>query len=427
MASNLLAESSESFWQRIASYELKKPNIVTLAVISDPHVFTGKSQNESPSWIGMEDDQSNPTVNPFTGVKQLIEDDGLSADLLFCGGDLGDKAVPQAQQYAWEQINQIGALLKVEQLLGAAGNHDVDSRFVHNNHDAKGQILALRPKYPTNNEQEWLEYWAQNYTTLNIRGIRFTLVNSSAFHGYQADGSSPEYLNGRITERTLDALKAELEQQGTQPVNLMLCHHHPAKNDIVPITDYSHMINGDRLLNMLDKVDVGPWLILHGHKHIPRVFYAPGGNSSPTIFSAGSFAAKQYPEIQDIARCEFYLLDLVVPDSMGFGAVKGKIRVWQWSYGNGWIRGKQGNGMGYEAAFGSRVDIDELSRETAEKLVKKHAGQRLKWADVVSLEPKIDYLIPSDAKTFERRLTERHDIQCLRDDTGALSEVQVPS
>lgn len=375
----------------------------------------------------MEDDQSNPTVNPFAGVKQLIEEQELSADLLFCGGDMGDKAVPQAQQYAWEQINQIGTLLKVDELLGAAGNHDVDSRFVHNDHDAKGQILALRPMFPVNKEQNWLEYWAQNYTMLEVHGIRFTLVNSSAFHGYQANGKEPEYLNGRITERTLESLRADLEKQDAHPVNLMLCHHHPAKNDIVSINDYSHMTNGDRLLNMLDQVDVGPWLILHGHKHIPRVFYAPGGNSSPTIFSAGSFAAKQYPEIQDIARCEFYLLDLVVPETMGFGAVKGKVRVWQWSYGNGWIRGKQGNGMGYEAAFGSRVDIDELSRETASKLSSTYAGQRLKWEDVVGLQPKIEYLIPADAKRFVRRLSERHSIHCLHDDAGALSEVQVPS
>ncbi len=375
----------------------------------------------------MEDDQSNPIVNPFQGAKRLIEDIALEADILFCGGDLGDKAVPQAQQYAWDQINQIGTLLKVDEILGAAGNHDVDSRFVHNNHDAKGQVQALRPKYPTKQEQNWLEYWAQNYTTLELHGICFTLLNSSAFHGYQADANAPEYLNGRITDRTLEALKADLESRGPRPVNVMLCHHHPAKNDIVPISDYSHMTNGDRLLNMLDEVDVGPWLILHGHKHIPRIFYAPGGNSSPTIFSAGSFAAKQYAEIQDVARCEFYLLDLLVPREMRFGAVKGKIRVWQWSYGNGWIRGKDGNGMGYEAAFGSRVDIDELSRETAEKLFRNHSGQRLMWSLVLNLEPRIEYLIPSDAKKFVSRLTDRHRIRCLRDDAGTPIEVQVPA
>ena len=426
MDSSLHAGSFVSFWQRIASFELTESKIVTLAVISDPHAFTGRSGESSPSWIGMEDDQSNPTVNPFTGAKQLIKDGDLTADLLFCGGDLGDKAVPQAQQYAWDQINQIGDLLKVEKVLGAAGNHDVDSRFTHNDHDAKGQVLALRPRYPTDDKQNWLEYWAQNYTTMESHGIRFTLINSSAFHGYQANGHEPEYLNGRITERTLEALKVTLERQGPHPINLMLCHHHPAKNDVVSINDYSHMVNGDRLLNLLDQVDVGPWLIVHGHKHIPRVFYAPGGSSSPTIFSAGSFAAKQFPEVQDIARCEFYLVDLVVPGGMGSGAVKGKIRVWQWSYGNGWIRGRNGNGMGYEAAFGSRVDIDELSREVANKLATSHAGQRLKWTDVVALEPKIKYLIPADASMFVRRLTQWHSINCLHDDRGALSEVQVP-
>lgn len=413
---------------------MNESKTIRIAIISDPHVFYGESGDKSPSWIAMKDDQSNPKGNPFAGVKKLISDNELSADILICGGDLGDKAVPQAQQYAWEQINQISSLLGASEVLASAGNHDVDSRFAYNDHDAKGQLLSLKPHFPTTRQNNWMEYWARNYTILSTLGIRFTMLNSSAFHGYQKprelhrnEDYLPEYFNGRIADRTLDSLKIELEGLGEHPINILLCHHHPAKNDLVGLTDYSHMKNGDRLINLLEEIDVGPWLILHGHKHIPRIFYAPGGTSSPTIFSAGSFAAKQYPEIQDIARCEFYLMDLVVPETMQSGSVKGKISVWQWSYGNGWMRGKNGNGLGHGAAFGSRLDVDELAIDIAEKLKVSKLGQRINWEDVLRIEPKIEYLTPSDAKRFIDRLSKRHNIECLRDEVGEISELQVPS
>jgi len=413
--------------------QLSEPKVIRLAIISDPHAFHGKSGDESPSWIAMEDDQSNPSANPFAGVQKLIRDHQLSADLLICGGDLGDKAVPQAQQYAWGQINQISDLLGAKEVLAAAGNHDVDSRFSYNDHDAKGQLLSLDPRFPTKHEPKWLEYWARNYTILSVHGIRFTLINSSAFHGYQkpSDGNNcgeypPEYLNGRVTDRMLESLKLDLGKLGEHPINILLCHHHPAKNDVVGLNDYSHMKNGDRLLNLLDEVDVGPWLVLHGHKHIPRIFNAPGSSSSPIIFSAGSFAAKLYPQIQDIARCEFYIMDLIVPDVMTSGSVKGKISVWQWSFGNGWKRGKKGNGLGFSAAFGSRLDVDDLASETAKKLKLANSGKRISWQDVVSIEPKIEYLSPDDAKRFYERLSKRHGVEALHNDSGEILELQVP-
>lgn len=413
---------------------MNSQKIIKIAVISDPHAFDGASGDSSPSWIAMKDDQSNPIGNPFAGIKKLILDEQLKAEILICGGDLGDKSVPQAQQYAWKEINEIGGLLNAQEVLGAAGNHDVDSRFAHTDHDAKGQLLSLLPPFPIKNSHNWMEYWAKNYTVFSICGIRFVLLNSSAFHGYQRPRSSPgqddfppEYLNGRVSNRTLDAFKSQVIEDGERPVNVLLCHHHPAKNDVVGLVDYSHMTNGDRLLNILDDMNVGPWLVVHGHKHIPRIFYAPGGSSSPTIFSAGSFAAKQYPEIQSIARCEFYILEMVVPSTMSSGTVKGKLCVWQWSYGVGWIRGRNGDGLGYRAAFGTRLDVDEFAEQVAGRLKADFRGRQVNWSEIAVLEPKVEYLTPQDAKRFFDRLSSRHAVECLRDNVGEISQLQVPN
>lgn len=351
-------------------------SIVKIAVISDPHVFSGASSDACPSFIAMKDDQANPLQNPFAGIKQLISDGGLKSDYLFCGGDLGDKATPDAQQYAWQNICQIAEALDAKETFGAAGNHDVDSRFSHNDYDAKGQMLALDPKFPTVREPNWLEYWAKNFSILDLEEARLLLLNSSAFHGYQKSGEEPEYTHGRVSDSTIDSISRELKGLRKRSVNILFCHHHPVKNDAVRNADYSHMGNGDRLINLLQSADVGPWLILHGHKHVPRLYYAPGDSSAPTVFSAGSFAAKPFRETTDPIKPEFYIISIQNLPPNASSTVRGCVDVWQWSFGIGWGRGKQGIGLGSAAGFGARLDTSEFALEISAWLKANHADRK---------------------------------------------------
>ena len=149
---------------------------------------------------------------------------------------------------------------------------------------------------------------------------------------------------------------------------------------------------------------------------------------APTVFSAGSFSARIWPESADIARNEFYIVDLHVPTIAGAStSSRGKIRTWQWSYGNGWIFPRTRSGLGPTAAFGTRTDIGDLASETAGYLIKSFAGKTVEWQEVIEQGPAIDYLIPEDLDYFTQLLTSIYNIKIVTSfDTGLIAELQIP-
>ncbi|WP_439501575.1 metallophosphoesterase family protein [Aminobacter ciceronei] len=400
---------------------------IKLAILTDMHAFT-KANGVAPSWIDLSQDQSNPKINPFAGLQELLSrDSNILADLVVCGGDLGDKASPEGQQYVWQEVNKLVDPLKAKLVVATAGNHDVDSRMVNTKYDARGQLQALVPRFPIADQIKWMEYWAKHYTTFEMNQVRFVLLNSAAYHGYQAPNGDPEYLHGRISDRTLDRLVEDLTASGRYAANVLICHHHPLKNDQVKVAEYSHMENGDRLVNTLVDAKVGPWLIIHGHKHLPRIIHAPGGNTAPTIFSAGSFSAALYPEYGDKARNEFYILELEIPPSVSATSnLKGSISTWEWTYGNGWQRSRVGKGLGPRAAFGARIDIAAEAAKTASKLKAQNPGSSTLWDEVCAGSPFLNYLIPEDLAGFLEYLRADHGIRPLHDENGEVCELRVP-
>lgn len=407
---------------------MSKPSVIRIAVLTDIHAFSSK-EGETPSWINLAEDQSNATTNPFAGLRTAIDTDpNMRADIVICCGDMGDKGSPEGQQYVWQEIYKLKDALGGSLVLGTAGNHDMDSRFVNSKFDARGQLQALRPPFPIAENDRWLEYWARNFTVLNAEGARFVLLNSSAYHGYQKDKSPPEYLHGRISDRTLDALLEQLRGNGKAAANILVCHHHPLRSDQIKVEDYSEMLNGDRLINALIEAKVGPWLIIHGHKHLPRILYAPGGNVAPIIFSAGSFAAKLYPEYGDKARNEFYIIDLEVPGTTGTtSSLFGIVTTWQWTYGNGWNKPKSGQGLGAAAAFGARVDVAQEAADLAMALKASYAGKSVEWDKICSDYKKLKHLIPEDFEIFLDHLKNDHGLKLLYEPEAGLSLIQVPA
>lgn len=228
-----------------------------IAVLTDFHAYVGRPEDKgtSPSWLDLAQVQSDPERNAFAGLIERIQRDEMRADVLLCCGDLGDKADPTGLQYVWAEVEKVRSALHAQMTLGAAGNHDVDSRYIHSGFDAKGQVQALKPRFPVDDEKGWLEYWAKNFTIVELGDARFVLLNSAAYHGAAKEGVPPEYVQGRVSDHTISRLVAELKEGGERAANILVCHHHPFKNDKIATSDYSQMQNGDKLLNNL--VDAG--------------------------------------------------------------------------------------------------------------------------------------------------------------------------
>lgn len=406
-----------------------KAGKLRIGVLTDFHAFAGRPGDggASPSWLDLAKVQSDPGQNPFAALIQTVEKEKLRADLLLCCGDLGDKADPAGQQYVWGEVEKVREALEAKLTLGAAGNHDVDSRYIHSAFDAKGYIQTLSPGFPVNDERCWLEYWARNFTCVEEDGVRFVLLNTAAYHGTAKDGAPPEYVHGRVSDHTISRMVAELAKGGERTANVLVCHHHPYKNDKITAPDYSHMENGDKLVNEIVAADVGPWLIIHGHKHEGRVFYAQGGNAYPTVFAAASFAAKAYPNQVGHTYNEFYILELEVPDRMGeVTSLLGSIDTWTWSYGANWRRPQVGEGVGPRAGFGARVDVGQLAKQIAEWLRQSHAGRPTPWQQVEQAHAQVRHLIPEELEKLISNLRKYHGAGVTRDnERREVAEVQV--
>lgn len=402
---------------------------IRIAVLTDFHAYAGRPDDKvaSPSWLDLSKVQSDPGLNAFAGLLDAIKGTSdMTADVVLCCGDLGDKADPAGQQYVWGEVEKVRVALGAKLTLGAAGNHDVDSRFIYSGFDAKGHIQALKPGFPVDSEKGWLEYWAKNFTTIEIHDVRFVLLNSAAYHGASKEGQQPEYVHGRVSDNTIARLVAELKNNGERKANVLVCHHHPFKNDKVSASDYSQMENGDKLINDLVDAEIGPWLVIHGHKHEGRLFYA-GGNHYPTVFAAASFSAKPYPNQPRQTFNEFYIVELQIPDELGeVASLLGMISTWSWSYGAGWRRPQVNEGMGPRAGFGARVDIGALAKQIATALRRDYIGTPVSWNVIEKEHGYVGHLVPEELAGLVLRLVKHHNLGITRDnDLGQIAEVQV--
>lgn len=369
-----------------------------LFIISDLHAFDGAQvKSDRPSYF----DTSLPVGegdNPVHQLKEFITKCSISADKLICCGDLADKAYPPAIERAWRDVHEIKAKLNATDIYTSVGNHDVDSRHKYNDFDAKGVLLGLEPKFPFADEAVNNQFWTHHFSIIDDSiNARYVILNSSGFHG-----ECSEHDHGRVADRTLKRMISALNLQGRRKINVLICHHHPQKMSELKLGDYDDMKGGYELLNALDAIDFGPWLILHGHKHYPKLTYATGGASTPVIFSAGSCAAIAYPEIAQTSGNQVYLITLHT-ESMTSTSCLGEFESWSWIPGRGWLTAQAGTGLPSKGGFGFRGDLGMLAAEVVEKFPK---GGR--WRDILNGIPNLRYVIPSDTQNLIRLLITQH-------------------
>jgi 3',5'-cyclic AMP phosphodiesterase CpdA len=381
-----------------------------IGVLSDLHAYAGDPPPLPPSLLNTRLPEDQPAQHPFVGLAQLIGSEKLSADLLVCGGDMGDKANPEGIAWAWQWIHRIAHELGADRVIATSGNHDVDSRYIYTDHDAKGVLQSLNPPYPSSDEAMNDRYWARNLVVDTIGDVRFVVLNSAAYHGV-----GEEWEHGRISLRTLAYLKKALDASAPATANVLLCHHHPFRFGDIDLADYSEMKGGETLIELLGSGEHGRWLIVHGHRHWPHLTYGPGGATSPVIFAAGSFSAVLYPELQSRARNQFYILDLPVQDYAAIGqGLVGEFWAWDWITNVGWQPAQEGSGLPHHGGFGSRQGGDLASDQIADA-VTASGNSFMSWEQLCSQLGWLRYALPSDIALCVKHLQSKHGLAVLMD------------
>lgn len=380
-------------------------NHLKIAIVSDIHACIDGEY----SWL----DMSRPDTirhNPFQAVKNLFDQEQLSVDVLVCSGDLGTQGDFKTIEYCWKQLNELKEYISASELVVVPGNHDHDSRFAKQ-YDPKYFLQQLSPSFPTPDFNLNTHFWAWHWVHYETSLADFIILNSSAFHGMK----NQETEHGRISDLTIDRIESKLSEC-TKNFKIVVVHHHPVKQDIDG-EDYEAIKDGDKLINLLSKAEAGHWLIIHGHRHYPNVFYGPGSNS-PTIFSAASLAAKLDGTYQVESANQFHLITLDYQQTQKHGQVSGLFNTWEWSV-NKWIETNgMDRGLPAKGGFGFRSNSAQTSRIISEAL---GSEPHLKGDDIYKKLPQLKFCIPEELAHLKCTLENEGIVMTLLN--GAITEI----
>jgi len=392
--------------------------IFRVAVLSDLHFGSAKQEKDHTFVIAGE--PAVPRQHPFEDLRRLIEAEGISANVVVCPGDITLQAGRIGLQHAWEALNQLTADLQAEHLLVATGNHDISSRLkddaptpgkerLDESPEIWERLKQLDPKYPypQGTRVQRLEYWAEHFFTADIGGVRFVVLNSCNSHS-RGPG---EFERGRVTDYTIERLNEAIRTRPYPTLNVLVCHHHPARQpDLSQLdADYSEMAQGRALLRALEESEQ-PWLVIHGHKHNPRIEYAQGeSGDAPVIFSAGSFSAVLSPRYFPDGRNQFYVIELDL-EYVHRNGIAGVIHAWDWASGKGWFRSARNVARARVpsgAGFGHRYNARDAH------LIGQHftGAERVDWLDVRKQFDFLKYITPEDLKRLLARLDRDHGLE----------------
>jgi predicted phosphodiesterase len=361
--------------------------MLRIAIISDLHAYEAEVGPAAPSYFCIRDTSRSPGSNPIAALEELMKSENLRADIVLCPGDVTDKAHPGALAHGWRVLNDFKAPLQASFLAATTGNHDVDSRLTYSSYSLTDALKNLAPAYPLPDcdQAENNAYWGRGFAVVDHQMVRILVINSSGQHG-----TADECKRGRLGARELDEIDRTLT--GTsRTINIALCHHHPHQHMEIGLGEDDVMRGGQLFLDMLGSGRHGRWVVIHGHKHHPKITYSSGGAASPVVFASGSVSAQLYPSLATVARNQFYIMTLEsnpLPDV----TLGGTVACWDWAAGAGWRKAGDTSGLPHEFGFGCRHD----PRAVAERVAGHLSSPVMKWHDVLRVVPELRYMLPQD-------------------------------
>ncbi|MFC7207602.1 metallophosphoesterase family protein [Comamonas endophytica] len=319
-------------------------------------------------------------------------------------------------QFAWAKLNALKEKLGARELIATCGNHDLNSRLVdaEEDPDPKGALQTVQPMFPFSDERLTDRFWSRNFVLVNpMPGVRIVVLNTSAYHG----NGDKEHHHGRVSERTITAIKNELDALEPADLNILLCHHHvrPLQGIWGKAPDSEFMKKGIELISTLTKCTATPWLTLHGHRHIPNLEFTV--DPSSVVVGASTFSA----QIQGRFN-QFHLLDVEV-DETAAAPLRGTIETWTWNVTGGWQRRpimNDGEGFPPMCGFGSTFQPRAIVSKI-EQVLGTVPGF-LDWKDVLIQVPDLKFTTPAHFQQIES-LLEKSQINLNRDREGRISQV----
>jgi len=374
--------------------------LVKLAVASDLHCHPCNESSQS-SFLLADALRKPVGKHPVESLAKLVDDESLSANIVLCPGDITNQVNRQGLHSGWNFLKEIQDLLGATHLLATLGNHDIDSRHLHDS-DPFHLVKGIRPReLPLYDRSARDEFWARGFCIKRADRCDVLIINSVAGHF-----DSQKAKRGSLSQVLLDELNEYLDRfDGLASTRIAMVHHHPLAHEQLDLGADDLMEKGELLLEILEDFNFS--LVIHGHKHHPRLRYGPSSASGPTVLAAGSFSAVS-AQLLSNTRNLFHIIELFedIPECTGPGI----IRSWEFNYTRGWSEpSAKSADFPATAGFGCRASPQALASEISEFLYNQ-PERIVSWEEVIRELPHSNFLLPRDLEKLGRELKENHSI-----------------
>ncbi|MEX3998743.1 metallophosphoesterase [Paraburkholderia sp. EG285A] len=389
---------------------------VTFAVLSDLHAAPRSSDPKGTEVkLYSDGDGFGQHDNPLSSLYELVAREGLTADFVICPGDMTNRADGGALKFVWEQLHALKQKLGGQEVVATVGNHDVDSRGHSVGTIPREALMRLVPRFPIADNALADHFWAHGYFLTTIGRVRFLVLNSSWLHEHR-----DELEHGAVTFYTLEKLRRDLEGQPAAEFNVAVCHHHPHVHSELDLGG-DIMINGQKLLDTLSANCA--WLVVHGHKHHPKIELAQGEFQQPVVLACGSFSGRLEGANATVSRNYFHMVKV---ERFGVDAeLRGVVRSWNWVAGYGWKDyGNANVTFPSRLGFGFEGSVQKLARDVVDSM---GDHQLIKWEAMLGMQPDLAHLTPRKFAALGQILDTKHNIIITCDGTGLPFELGVRS
>lgn len=366
---------------------------IKIGVISDLHCHSlEKNKGKRDSYL-LSDEELPVFQDPYKSLEYLINNGKkLDVDILIMPGDFTNMACPEGLLKGFEIVENLKKIMNSKVLISSVGNHDLDSHNTYSKEPLK-KFQEISKKFPNNFPLNNESFWNKGYEIIEFDYLRILVINTSHNHFNKKNAE-----HGDISEDSLKFLEDELSLLNDDKIGIVLTHHSPLEHSHFNsgINDFMH--NGDDLTKIIDKYDFK--LLIHGHKHDPRIRKLPGGINSPFVFSSGSFSAVQEKLL--LGGCNtFHIITLNVD---GKYKGKGKIDTWFFSTAKGWSNEIMNQYFEPHVGFGAIVDIDNIAQEIL-NILKVEKNFMIEWEELEKKIPELGYLMTIDLNKLKDKLS----------------------
>jgi predicted phosphodiesterase len=376
---------------------------MTFGVISDLHCRLATDSNDSFLKVG------SPRVpsgrHPVQSLLELIDHENLAVDVLLVPGDLANKVCVEGLNQGWDYCIEIAKRLNARLIIPVIGNHDIDSKRLRPENAVFGPVRNMRPEFPFLLPANNASYFADGYCVIAEADVEVIALNTVIDQLDEISAKRGTFSIERI-QRMEKALSASLRS----PLRIALMHHHPILHSETFMGDDDVIPTGDNLVAALRRL--GCRLIIHGHKHIPRLSTLNG----VSIFASGSFSA-MLQEYGTLFGNTFHIINVegTAPDD-----VKGRIMTWVFQLGKGWRRSNEEfRGFPFLAGFGSSMGVAEIVERLVELANVDLQTNRFLEHQVYSSVPEIKHLTPVQRNDLNIALLP-HDLKISSLEDGQL-------